>query len=125
MSADYDYLSFRDDILIGVADLQEPPGLFAVEIGRLVEQLGIAAQPSWIMLVAKDLADQGFGRDQSTLKSHTFLLNGKGLARATELRRERQASGPLETSASIDWTKWGTILAGVGIAVTILVALIA
>ena len=86
---DGDYVAFRDSVIVALADDQEPPGLGTVELSDLCKRHGITFYDSWIMTVGTDIEALGWGTDQSTLKQRLFLINGSGLARAAEIRRER------------------------------------
>jgi hypothetical protein len=110
-----DYLIFRDDILVAIADDQEPPGLVEVDLFEVCQRRNIRFIESWVHLVGKDLEELGFGKDKSTLKNRRFLLNGAGLAKATEIRRARKPKPVLKRVNEANWTMWGVVVAALAL----------
>ena len=87
---DTDYIAFRDSVIVALADDQEPPGLGDLDLKDLCARHQIGFHDTWLMTVGADMEQLGWGTDTSTLKQRRFLINGAGLARATEVRRARK-----------------------------------
>ena len=120
MTTEQDYLWFRDELLVAVADEQEPPGLVEVDLFEIARAKGIRFQESWIHVVGKDWEKLGLGQDRSTLKNRRFLMNGPGLARASEIRRERRPKTIGQRIHGANWTMWGVIVAALALVAYIL-----
>jgi hypothetical protein len=86
-SPEQDYITFRDALLIAIADEQEPPGLGAVILQDVVNRNDVAHQPTWLQTVGADYERLGYGK--IIFDGHDrFLINGAGLEAATLVRRQ-------------------------------------
>jgi hypothetical protein len=106
-----DYLSFRDSVIVALADAQEPPGLGDLEIQDVCSRHSIWTCDTWLMTVGKDMEQLGWGKDTSTMKSRRFLISGAGLARAAEVRKLRQSATFVERCKAVIRKDWIAILA--------------
>ena len=106
MTTDHDYLTFRENLLVAMADEQEPPSWGELDLFELCERKRIRAQETWLHLVGRDLEELGYGRDRSTMKNRRFLINGAGIAAATEIRRARRPKSIRERVAEFTRSDW-------------------
>ena len=106
-----DYITFRDSVIVALADEQEPPGLGAIELSELCKRHGIPFHDTWIQTVGADMAQLGWGTDRSTLKGRLFQINGSGLARASEVRKARMPLSLHGRIATVTRSEWISMLA--------------
>jgi len=128
------YLEFADKLLVAVADEQEPPGLFPVDLEQLARRHGLSAYPTWLKLVGSDFQGRGLGKVIGDGPGYKFLLNGIGLNTANKVRRTSSSSiylneesgSPRPPYASQpDWGKWGVIATVLSIIVAVVIAIAA
>ena len=113
MALDISYPSFRDSVIVAIADEQDPPGLGQVNLHDLCNRHALACTPTWIEVVGGDMDKLGWGRDVSTLKERKFLINGAGLARAAEVREARKpesVSSKIKRIPRSDWIAIGALV---------------
>ena len=129
------YLEFADNILVAIADEQEPPGLYPIDIEEVAKRNKIPGHATWLKLVGSDLQGRGLGKVVGEGPGYKFLLNGVGLNTANQVRGNTSwafyPSSPTSLSSDADvaaeapdWGKRGAILTGVGILVAILIAVV-
>jgi hypothetical protein len=106
-----DYITFRDSVIVALADDQEPPGLGYLDIEDLCKRHGIFAHETWISTVGHDMQSLGWGKADSDLEEHRFLINGGGLARAAEVRQTRKPVSFFDRVRSVPRSDWIAILA--------------
>ena len=121
MSDERDYLTFRDDLIVAIADEQEPPGLAEIDLFSLVQRRKIHHLDTWVHLVGKDLERLGYGSDRSTMKNRRFLINGAGLEAATLLRRSKHPRPWGERVRALNWSMWGVVVAALALLAYLLV----
>lgn len=63
------------------------------------------------MTVSRDMETLGWGKDRSTLKQKSFLINGSGLARAAEIRRARKPVSIVSRVKAVPRSDWIAFLA--------------
>jgi hypothetical protein len=111
-----DYRDFREEVLIAIADEQEPPGLGEVDLFDLCRRRQIPFQETWVHLLPRDLEDLGYGSDHSTMSARRFLINGAGLAAAAEAREVRRPKSAWDKVRSVprsDWIALGAFIVSV------------
>jgi hypothetical protein len=101
-----DYLDFRDAVLVHLVNDIEPPGIPRVQLSQIATEHGLAFPPSWILALARDYEQSGWGTVHLLNQVEYFEINGAGIARATELRRAQRRKGPLEYIRSVPRSDW-------------------
>jgi hypothetical protein len=118
--SDHDYLKFRDDVIVALADDVEPPGLATLRLIDLCERHKIPFQETWIMLLPTDLEESGYAVDYSTHDGMAVQITGKGVARATQLRRAKEPADWIDRVHGLNWSTWGGIAGVVGVIIAII-----
>ncbi|QBM74914.1 hypothetical protein E2E30_03415 [Sphingomonas sp. AAP5] len=109
---DHDYITFREALLIAVADEQEPPGLGAVQLEQVAERHAITYQATWMQMVGPDFERLQYGKmifDGET----RFLIRGAGVEAATLFRRERAPKTIASRIAAVSRSDWIAVCAAI------------
>jgi hypothetical protein len=113
-----DYQNYLDRMIVEIADRQIGDKIHSVRLTHIHDEVFPDSPLSWRESLASELHRQGLGVDWQATDNLSFLPNGALFARAAEIRR---ASKPAKWGlSSIDWTKWGSIAAVIGVPLAIL-----
>ena len=121
-----DYTIYVDDVLLALAERQTGPNLIAVNLDDLNHELFRDRPPTWVQTLVGELTRRGYGEEPYDAgNARVIRINGAGLTRAAEIRRER-APKPLVDRLAEDRTQKLLNVGAFGVScVSLVVAIIA